>query len=146
MPKESTIQAGCIKYLKQQGAKVYNIAGGPFQSKATPDLLVCYKGHFIGLEVKQPGEKCTKLQARELEAIDQAEGISAVIHSKEEVAQLIKGLRGLSRKARPKPLKSKSRPVQPQNRTNCHSNSKNGSTATTEPKKRVKKEGQGALF
>lgn len=146
MPRESVIQRGCIKYLREQGAAVYNIAGGPYQSKATPDLLLCYRGHFIGLEVKQPGEKCTKLQIRELEQIDQAGGIAAVVHSKEECAQLIKGLPELSRKCRSRATRSKSSAITPVKGLPHHRNGEKVSTVKSGTEKRRVKENQGSLF
>lgn len=96
MPKESTIQRNIIQFLQKQGAAVFNVAGGPMQKKGTPDLLVCYKGHFLALEVKQPGQVCSKLQVRELDRVDNAQGVAAAVSSKEEVAHLIKDLPGVS--------------------------------------------------
>ena len=147
MSKESTIQRSCIKYLREQGAAVYNIAGGPLQSRATPDLLVCYKGHFVGLECKQPGAKCTKLQVRELDRIDEAGGVAAVVHSKDECAQLLKALPGISwrrRKIATKPALAAPGPVKgPQG----HPNKEKRPTAIVErPGGWKKKDGQGVLL
>jgi hypothetical protein len=59
-------------WLKEQGAYVFS----PVQmvDALTIDLLVCWKGKFIGIEVKRPGGKATKLQLQIMENIMAAKG------------------------------------------------------------------------
>lgn len=83
--KESTLQKNIAAMLRQQGAYVFNVHGSPFQQVGTPDLLVCYQGRFIGLEVKLPGEKPSPMQKVELRKIEHAGGRVLVAHSLAEV-------------------------------------------------------------
>ena len=56
-----------------------------------PDIIVCYKGLFIGLETKAPGKEknVTPLQRMQLDKINHAHGHGRVVSSVAEVRQLI---------------------------------------------------------
>lgn len=71
---------------------VYKIHGGdnPFQAAGIPDLLCCWRGTFIGLEVKMPGEEPSKVQIVNLERIRKAGGVAEVVTSVEEVEAILK--------------------------------------------------------
>ena len=71
---------------------VYNIHGGdnPFQAIGIPDLLCCWRGIFMGLEVKLPGEKASKVQLVNIEQIRRAGGIAEVVTSVEDVEAILK--------------------------------------------------------
>lgn len=66
--------------------------GGQFGTAGIPDLIVCYKGKFIGLEVKRPGGKPTLLQRITLKRIEKAKGIAKVVTSVEDVKSIIENL------------------------------------------------------
>lgn len=53
-----------------------------------PDIICCYKGLFIGLELKQENGRATELQKRKLDAINNAGGIGLIVKSVKEVEQL----------------------------------------------------------
>lgn len=55
---------------------------------ATIDCIVCYKGRFIGIETKRPGEKPTPLQKLILEKIKLSGGITFVIDNPDDAAKL----------------------------------------------------------
>lgn len=77
-------------YLQGQGAVVWAIHGGdPFQESGIPDLIGCWRGRFLGLEVKQPGEEPTPLQLRSLSLITRAGGIAGVVTSVGDVQDLL---------------------------------------------------------
>lgn len=44
--------------------------------RGVPDLLICYKGQFVAIELKIEGEKPTKLQALKLDEIKVAGGLA----------------------------------------------------------------------
>lgn len=73
-------------YVKYHGSR-YGRAG-------IPDLLVCLDGVFLALEVKLPGKKTTKLQDRELDAIEHAGGFARVVQSVEDVHATIREAKG----------------------------------------------------
>ena len=79
-------------YLEKRDAAVFNIHGdpdNPFQEVGIPDLLVCWKGHFLGLEFKQKGEKPSLRQQFNLAKIEAAGGYGRVITTLEEVIGLL---------------------------------------------------------
>lgn len=57
-----------------------------------PDLLICYKGKFIGLEVKVPGKEktLTALQKKWLKSIRRAGGLSYMVTSTEMAVSAVR--------------------------------------------------------
>ena len=86
---ESKIQKEILAYLRRN--KIFHIR---FQAQSNingvPDIICCYKGLFIGLELKQENGRATELQKKKLEAINNAGGIGRIIRSVEEVEELFK--------------------------------------------------------
>lgn len=80
--KESALTTKIRQYLVARGAYVHKTHGGP-NSQGYPDLEGCYRGLFLGLEVKMPGKEknVTDLQAHQLARINEAGGYGAVISS-----------------------------------------------------------------
>ena len=87
--KESALQRQIIAYLRGQGAYVFKVVGSPLQQRGTPDLLVCWQGKFIALEIKAPGEKATLLQDHEIHKIREAGGQGLVVQSIEDVGIIL---------------------------------------------------------
>lgn len=89
---ESKIVKKIRAFLEGREAWVFNVHGGdsPFQEVGVPDLLCCWQGRFVGLEVKLPGEKPSRRQEVVLERIRKAGGIAAVVSSVAEVEALLK--------------------------------------------------------
>jgi hypothetical protein len=54
-----------------------------------PDLLACYKGHFLGLEVKAPTGHPSELQLQRIRMIRLAGGIAEVIYNMELLDEII---------------------------------------------------------
>ena len=94
MQPERRIVQSIQAYLEGLGARCFKIHGGdnPFQEAGIPDLLACYKGRFVGLEVKQPGGKPSKKQLKVLREIEAAGGTGVVVSTVEEVARLMRKL------------------------------------------------------
>lgn len=59
-----------------------------------PDILVCYDGWFMGLEIKTPVGKPTMQQMKVIEDIGKSGGIGAIVRSVDEVKQLFAELDG----------------------------------------------------
>ena len=61
--------------------------GGPFTQAGIPDIVVCLKGKFVGIEVKAPGKvkNTTKSQNYVLECIRNSGGVSFVADSVDTV-------------------------------------------------------------
>lgn len=92
MHSEQQIQTKIKTWLENNGAYVVKVIQA---SKAgVPDLLVCYKGHFIGIEVKRPSTKnnVSKLQKHNLNLIQAAEGKTIVAWDLDMVIDFFKEL------------------------------------------------------
>lgn len=78
--KESKFQSECIKLLRRKGAYVENISGGSiYQASGISDLVGCYKGVYLGLELKTGDYTPTELQKSKLNNVIKAGGIGQVI-------------------------------------------------------------------
>lgn len=86
---EQKVQARLIKELRGLGAYVVKVESA--SKKGVPDLLVCYKGRFYGIEVKQPGKErnTSPLQEYNLELIRKAGGTAFVAS---DIQTILKGL------------------------------------------------------
>lgn len=90
---ESKIVKEILAYLKNlDGCFAWKEHGGMYGTAGLPDIICCYKGKFIGIEVKKLGEKLTRLQEITLRDIENAGGITVVAHSSREVQERLKTL------------------------------------------------------
>ncbi len=89
---EKDVVAGIKAYLKTLGADVFfwKEHGGPYGASGIPDIICCYKGRFLGLEVKLPGGRLTALQECAIEKINAAGGIARRVESVEDVRAIIR--------------------------------------------------------
>lgn len=87
---EAALTAKMARRMRDRGAWARKIAGGPTQS-GLPDVLACYRGHFIGLEVKRPGKEnnVTVLQQQTLDSMKGAGGITAVVTTVQQVDRIL---------------------------------------------------------
>ena len=84
MAREKIFENKLKKYLKSKGAWVLKYWGGSVYTQAgVPDLLVCYKGKFIGIEVKAETGHASELQLNTIEQIKKAGGIAFVLFPKD---------------------------------------------------------------
>jgi hypothetical protein len=93
MPRqpEGKLVAQIKQLLAERGARAFKIQGGDdsFQEIGIPDLLVCYKGRFVGLEAKMPGGKLSTKQKVVLDEIANTGGIAAVVTTVGQVSDLL---------------------------------------------------------
>lgn len=90
MTPERKILESILRLLRKrslEGAPVWwlKVHGNPIQRAGVPDLLICWYGRFVGIEVKRPGRDPTRLQEHVMSWIRRAGGATAVCHSAEEV-------------------------------------------------------------
>lgn len=92
--KEQLIQSKLISELEKLGAYVVKVIAA--SRKGVPDLLVCHKGRFIGIEVKHEASKnrVTPLQALNLQRISKAGGASFVVYNEETINHVVRMLKG----------------------------------------------------
>ncbi len=89
MKSEQAIQSDILKYLKSVGA--YTIKVSAATKAGIPDIICCYKGRFIAIEVKRPEAKTnvSPLQVANITMIINAQGEAIVAWDKEMVKTFI---------------------------------------------------------
>lgn len=83
MAQESLFQKKVIKYLETLGNDVWFVkywGGGIYTKAGIPDLLICYKGNFIALELKAPNGRVSKLQEVNINKINIAGGYAIALY------------------------------------------------------------------
>lgn len=88
--KEGVLVSKIKKYLIKNGAYCENIWGGGFQAAGIPDIIACYKGVFLGIEVKLDYNKPSEIQKAKLKLINKAGGIGIVAYSVDDVKEVLK--------------------------------------------------------
>ena len=68
----------------------FKIHGGPYQTAGIPDILLCFDGVFLGIELKRPGGRLTPLQNVTLQRIRAAGGEGLVITTDTPVDEAIR--------------------------------------------------------
>lgn len=82
--------------LLARGAYVEKIWGGPRSKRGRPDLFICYRGRFIGIESKHPSKtrsavaKATsKAQKTHIERIKSAGGVALSTNRIEDIEAVL---------------------------------------------------------
>lgn len=84
MAAEKQFENKIKAYLKSKGAWLIKYwAGAQFTKEGIPDLLVCYKGHFIAIEVKAEKGHPSKLQLYNIRKIIEAGGHAFILYPKD---------------------------------------------------------------
>ena len=92
MKSEQVIQSEIIKYLKSIGAYIIKVSAAT--KAGIPDIIGCYKGRFIAIEVKRPEAKTnvSPLQVANITMIINAQGEAIVAWDKEMVKTFINNI------------------------------------------------------
>ena len=90
MKSESTIQAVIMKYLRSLGTLCWVIKVEICNERGVPDILCCYKGRFVGFEVKTAKGKISGPQRVQNERIRRACGRAVVVRSVADVRVVLK--------------------------------------------------------
>lgn len=90
--KEQDIQRKIIKYLESVGAYVVKVVAS--NKSGTPDILACYRGIFLAIEVKRPETKTnvSELQIYNIKKIKEAGGVAIVSWDLDTVKATIEGI------------------------------------------------------
>ena len=90
MKNEGQLTSQIKNYLASKGAYCEKIFGGGYQSSGIPDILCCYKGLFIAIEVKSPTGKgrASDIQKLKIKKIRESGGIAFVTDNLDEVKRL----------------------------------------------------------
>ena len=80
MAAEKNFEDRVKAYLKECGCWFVKYWGGGAYTRAgVPDLLVCCRGRFIGIELKAPNGKPEELQLQKLRKIDESGGVAVLL-------------------------------------------------------------------
>lgn len=91
---ESAMKSAVKDALKARGAYWVAVPEGSFAKPGDPDLVVCYKGRFIGMEGKTPTGRLRDVQKLRRDQIAAAGGIYAVVRSVEEAMKVLDEIDG----------------------------------------------------
>ena len=95
MPTEASIQAACVRWLRDQGCiciklSVFNASG----TRGWPDYLVLFPGdRHCFIEFKQPGKTLTRLQERRIQELKELSHRAFVCRSKFEVQAVYEAMK-----------------------------------------------------
>lgn len=93
MAAEKSLQDECIEYLTAHKIYHINTHGNPWERRGRPDLYICYKGKFIGCELKRGVEETpTPLQLKHLREIRNSGGIGIWLTNLQELCGLLSSL------------------------------------------------------
>jgi len=88
MNAETKIQRDIQKFLNNN--KILNWRNSDTTHSGMPDLMACYKGYLVGLEVKTETGRATELQERKIKSIIEAGGYGIFPTSVKDVIKLLK--------------------------------------------------------
>lgn len=77
---ESLVKRKVIAILKEHDAYYAMPVASGFGNVGVPDILACYRGHFLGIECKAGKGKPTALQVSNLDQISRSGGVAMVIN------------------------------------------------------------------
>lgn len=86
---ETQLKNKVIRLLKSKYPDMWFYKSSDRFTSGIPDILCCFMGHFIAIELKTPAGRITPLQSHTLEKICDAGGISKVCRSVQEVDSLL---------------------------------------------------------
>ena len=91
MKNESQLVSQINNYLKTNWAYCEKIFGGGFQSAGIPDIIACYRGYFVAIEVKSPTGKgrASDIQKLKIRAIREAGGVAFITDNIEDVERVL---------------------------------------------------------
>lgn len=76
---EKLVKQKVVAILKKHGAYFFYPVTSGYGRSGVPDIVVCWKGRFIGIECKANGGVPTALQMKNLHEITANDGISLII-------------------------------------------------------------------
>jgi Holliday junction resolvase len=76
--------------IRKRGGRSFKIHGdSSYQEAGIPDILACYQGRFLGIEVKMPGGRLSRKQERVMQTILDAGGVAIVARSVDDVHRVL---------------------------------------------------------
>ncbi len=86
---EKDIQKKIMDFLKKCNGVFFKFPAGAFMSRqGVSDILGCYDGRFVAIEVKSEKGNATKLQRLFIDKIRESGGIAGIVRSVDDVIDL----------------------------------------------------------
>lgn len=99
-PRESYLKQKIATLLKRIDGLYFFKTHGSFYTRNLPDLICCYKGYFVAIEIKRDDYcKPTEAQVIEIDKIKLAKGTALIIRSVDEVYNILNGISPVSYKS-----------------------------------------------
>jgi hypothetical protein len=89
MKSEAQIQAKILKFLRTSGPACWVIKVEVCNERGVPDILCCYRGYFVGFEVKTAKGRLSGPQRVQNNRIRQAGGRAVVVRSVADVRAVL---------------------------------------------------------
>lgn len=80
MAAEKNFENKVKKYLEEQECWFVKFHANSYTKKGVPDILCCFKGKFIGIEIKASNGRPSVLQLRNLKGIEDAGGWGILLY------------------------------------------------------------------
>lgn len=80
MTPEAKVKKKVVDVIKKNNAYYFFPATGGYGRSGVPDIVCCYRGHFIAIECKAGTNKPTPLQEAEMAKILKAQGFVRVVN------------------------------------------------------------------
>lgn len=89
MTPEGQLKKDIKDYLKSVGAFWSMVTGGAYSKEGDPDIVACYKGHYIAIEAKTYVGRMSSIQMVRRSQILDAGGIHVCARSVDDVRKII---------------------------------------------------------
>ena len=89
MKTESQIQALILKFMRTFGPACWVIKAAVCNERGVPDILCCYRGRFVGFEVKTETGRISGPQRIQNERIRRACGRAVVVRGIDDVQAVL---------------------------------------------------------
>jgi hypothetical protein len=89
---EGQFKADLRAYLESIGAFWSNITGGPYSKIGDPDIVICYHGHYVGIEAKTYTGRQSPLQKVREQQIIAAGGRYILARTLDDVRHVLEEL------------------------------------------------------
>lgn len=89
--KEKSVENKIKDYLFSKGVYHFKVHGSKFMPIGLPDIVCCFKGSFLGIEVKRPGAKNEQSEQQKVHErnIVKSGGTYLLVDSLDEVVNYI---------------------------------------------------------
>lgn len=89
--REKSVENDIKDYLFSKGIYFFKVHGSKFMPSGIPDIVCCFRGSFLGIEVKRPGAKNEQSEAQKVHErnIKKSGGTYLLVDSLREVVDYI---------------------------------------------------------